>query len=145
MTSFISHTTEDATDAYRLSRWWQQVLDYDDDPEDPNEPALISYSSGTTALPKGALITHCVWRKAYGTAHLGQIQGAAQLLTVLASALPAAIAQKMHSVPIITRTVPRAGRGSFVPGKSLDRRACQAPITRATVSSRPPSSAARTA
>lgn len=28
-----------------------------------------------------------VWRKAYGTAHLGQIQGAAQLLTVLASAL----------------------------------------------------------
>ncbi|WP_375460055.1 class I adenylate-forming enzyme family protein [uncultured Enterovirga sp.] len=32
---------------------------------DPDEPALISYSSGTTALPKGALITHCVWRKAY--------------------------------------------------------------------------------
>lgn len=33
--------------------------------DDPTEPALISYSSGTTALPKGALITHCVWRKAY--------------------------------------------------------------------------------
>ncbi|MBR1124854.1 acyl--CoA ligase [Bradyrhizobium lablabi] len=32
---------------------------------DPDEPALISYSSGTTALPKGALITHCVWRKAF--------------------------------------------------------------------------------
>lgn len=32
---------------------------------DPNTPVLISYSSGTTALPKGALITHCVWRKAY--------------------------------------------------------------------------------
>lgn len=32
---------------------------------DPDAPALISYSSGTTALPKGALITHCVWRKAY--------------------------------------------------------------------------------
>jgi hypothetical protein len=27
-----------------------------------------------------------VWRQAYGPAHLGQIQGAAQLLTVLASA-----------------------------------------------------------
>jgi fatty-acyl-CoA synthase len=25
----------------------------------------LSYSSGTTALPKGALITHCVWRKAF--------------------------------------------------------------------------------
>jgi acyl-CoA synthetase (AMP-forming)/AMP-acid ligase II len=33
--------------------------------QDPDAPALISYSSGTTALPKGALITHCVWRKAY--------------------------------------------------------------------------------
>ncbi len=32
---------------------------------DPDKPALISYSSGTTALPKGAMITHCVWRKAY--------------------------------------------------------------------------------
>lgn len=31
----------------------------------PDEPALISYSSGTTALPKGALITHCVFRKAW--------------------------------------------------------------------------------
>ncbi|MEU4428442.1 VOC family protein [Actinoplanes sp. NPDC024001] len=38
MTSFISHTTVDATDAFALSRWWQQVLDYVDDPEDPNEP-----------------------------------------------------------------------------------------------------------
>lgn len=33
--------------------------------QDPEAAALISYSSGTTALPKGALITHCVWRKAY--------------------------------------------------------------------------------
>jgi acyl-CoA synthetase (AMP-forming)/AMP-acid ligase II len=32
---------------------------------DPDLPALISYSSGTTALPKGAMITHCVWRKAW--------------------------------------------------------------------------------
>jgi len=32
---------------------------------DPDTPALLSYSSGTTALPKGALITHCIWRKAW--------------------------------------------------------------------------------
>ncbi|GLY03586.1 VOC family protein [Actinoplanes sp. NBRC 101535] len=38
MTSFISHTTVDATDAYALSEWWRQLLDYVDDPEDPNEP-----------------------------------------------------------------------------------------------------------
>ena len=38
MTSFISHTTVDCTDAYTLSRWWQAVLDYIEDPDDPNEP-----------------------------------------------------------------------------------------------------------
>lgn len=32
---------------------------------DPDQPALIAYSSGTTALPKGAMLTHCVWRKAW--------------------------------------------------------------------------------
>lgn len=32
---------------------------------DPNRPASIGYSSGTTALPKGAMLTHCVWRKAW--------------------------------------------------------------------------------
>lgn len=32
---------------------------------DPAKPGIIGYSSGTTALPKGAMITHCVWRKAY--------------------------------------------------------------------------------
>jgi acyl-CoA synthetase (AMP-forming)/AMP-acid ligase II len=30
----------------------------------PDVPALIAYSSGTTALPKGAVLTHHVWRKA---------------------------------------------------------------------------------
>lgn len=38
MTSFVSHTTVDCSDAYALSRWWQQVLDYVEDPEDPNLP-----------------------------------------------------------------------------------------------------------
>ncbi len=32
---------------------------------DPDRPALIVYSSGTTALPKGAMLTHCIWRKAF--------------------------------------------------------------------------------
>ena len=38
MTSFISHTSVDCADAYELSRWWQAVLDYVEDPDDPNEP-----------------------------------------------------------------------------------------------------------
>jgi catechol 2,3-dioxygenase-like lactoylglutathione lyase family enzyme len=38
MTSFVSHTTVDCADAYALSRWWQAVLDYREDPDDPNEP-----------------------------------------------------------------------------------------------------------
>lgn len=36
-------------------------LDYE---KDPDSPALIVYSSGTTALPKGALLSHSIWRKA---------------------------------------------------------------------------------
>lgn len=38
MTSRISHTTVDCTDAYALSAWWKEVLGYTDDPDDPNEP-----------------------------------------------------------------------------------------------------------
>jgi Glyoxalase-like domain len=38
MTSFISHTTVDCTDAYALSKWWEQVLDYVENPDDPNLP-----------------------------------------------------------------------------------------------------------
>jgi len=38
MTSFVSHTTIDCRDAYALSRWWRAVLDYVEDPDDPNEP-----------------------------------------------------------------------------------------------------------
>ena len=32
---------------------------------DPAAPALIAYSSGTTALPKGVMLNHCVFRKVY--------------------------------------------------------------------------------
>jgi hypothetical protein len=38
MTSFVSHTSLDCSDAYVLSRWWQGVLDYVQDADDPNEP-----------------------------------------------------------------------------------------------------------
>ncbi len=38
MTSFISHTSVDCSDAYALSEWWKQVLGYVDIDGDPNEP-----------------------------------------------------------------------------------------------------------
>ncbi len=38
MTSYISHTSIDCHHAYALSEWWKQVLEYVDNPEDPNEP-----------------------------------------------------------------------------------------------------------
>jgi hypothetical protein len=38
MTSRISHTTVDAIDAYAQSVWWSKVLDFTEDPDDPNEP-----------------------------------------------------------------------------------------------------------
>jgi len=38
MTSFIAHTAVDCGNAYELSEWWKQVLEYVDNPDDPNEP-----------------------------------------------------------------------------------------------------------
>jgi hypothetical protein len=38
MTSFVSHVTIDAHDAYAQSQWWRQVLGYVDLPDDPNSP-----------------------------------------------------------------------------------------------------------
>ncbi len=38
MTSYISHTTIDCRNAYELSEWWKQVLEYVDLPDDPNLP-----------------------------------------------------------------------------------------------------------
>ncbi|RFA07507.1 glyoxalase [Subtercola boreus] len=38
MSSFISHTTVDCTDAYALSTWWKATLGYTDLADDPNGP-----------------------------------------------------------------------------------------------------------
>lgn len=38
MTSYLSHTSVDCSDAYQLSEWWKTVLGYIDIPDDPNEP-----------------------------------------------------------------------------------------------------------
>jgi hypothetical protein len=55
MTSYVSHTTADCADPYALSRWWQTVLDYGEDPDDPNEPGdeecmIYSRNSGHRLL-----------------------------------------------------------------------------------------------
>ena len=38
MAATISHTSVDSVDAYAQSLFWSQVLDYRQDPDDPNEP-----------------------------------------------------------------------------------------------------------
>lgn len=38
MSVFISHTTLDCHDAFALSEWWRVALDYEMEPDDPNEP-----------------------------------------------------------------------------------------------------------
>ena len=54
MTSRISHTTIDAADAYAQSVWWSGVLDFHEDPDDPNEPGheecMIYSPDGSVAV-----------------------------------------------------------------------------------------------
>jgi predicted enzyme related to lactoylglutathione lyase len=54
MTSRISHTSFDAIDAYTQSVFWSQVLDFVEDPEDPNLPeheeCLITSRDGSQLL-----------------------------------------------------------------------------------------------
>ncbi|GAA4953761.1 VOC family protein [Actinoplanes utahensis] len=54
MTAYISHTTVDAIDAYAQARWWRNVLDWVEDPDDPNLPGheecLISSRDGRSHL-----------------------------------------------------------------------------------------------
>jgi predicted enzyme related to lactoylglutathione lyase len=41
VTSRISHTSVDAINAYEQSIFWSQVLDFVEDPDDPNEPEHV--------------------------------------------------------------------------------------------------------
>ncbi|MGH3332848.1 MAG: VOC family protein [Nocardioidaceae bacterium] len=55
MTSFVSHTTIDCSNAYELSTWWKGLLGYVDVPDDPNEPGheecmIISQETGHRLL-----------------------------------------------------------------------------------------------
>ena len=50
MTCRIAHTTVDCADAYALSTWWKDVLEYTEDPDDPNHPG----DEDCLILPKGA-------------------------------------------------------------------------------------------
>ncbi len=54
MVSRISHTSIDAADAYSQSVFWSHVLDFVEDPDDPNLPGhdecLISSRDGTQVL-----------------------------------------------------------------------------------------------
>jgi MFS family permease len=66
--------------------------------------------AGAMALGGGLLtvVFFSVWRQAYGSQHLGSIQGTAQLLTVIASAagpVILAIGQKLHGsyAPVVSR------------------------------------------
>ena len=38
MSCFVSHTSVDCRNAYKLSEWWKALLDYVDVDGDPNEP-----------------------------------------------------------------------------------------------------------
>lgn len=54
MTCRISHTSFDAHDAHAQSVFWSKVLDWTEDPRDPNEPGheecMILSSDGTERL-----------------------------------------------------------------------------------------------
>ena len=54
MTARLSHVTADCRDAYALSVFWSQVLGYQEDPDDPNEPGheecMISSLDGVHRL-----------------------------------------------------------------------------------------------
>lgn len=54
MTALISHTTFDSLDAFAQSRFWADVLEFREDPDDPNAPdddeCMIFSADGTRRL-----------------------------------------------------------------------------------------------
>ncbi len=50
MASRISHTSFDAVDAYAQSVFWSRVLDFIEDPEDPNLPGHVECLMGASQL-----------------------------------------------------------------------------------------------
>ncbi len=69
MTSRISHTTIDCAKPYELSLWWEQVIDYHEDPADPNDMAhdeclIVPPGGGTGVLfirvPEGKTVKNRV-------------------------------------------------------------------------------------
>jgi catechol 2,3-dioxygenase-like lactoylglutathione lyase family enzyme len=54
VTAVISHTSVDCRDACALSRFWEQVLGFAEDPDDPNEPGdeecMIASADGRQRL-----------------------------------------------------------------------------------------------
>ena len=91
----------------------------------PETASLISYSSGTTALPKGAMISHCVWRKAYDI-------GDRVDMTVddcLYMAIP-----MFGSMAILNGVLPYLARGAkLVIGEQFDADTCLAAIEKEKV------------
>lgn len=41
MSSYVSHVSVDCLNAYELSEFWRQVLSYDENADDPNEPGDV--------------------------------------------------------------------------------------------------------
>ncbi|MBW3095806.1 class I adenylate-forming enzyme family protein [Pseudohoeflea coraliihabitans] len=93
--------------------------------EDVETPGIIGYSSGTTALPKGALISHQVWRKAWdiGT----PVDFTENDCLYMAIPLFGSMATMNGALPIWVRG------GKVVLGEQFDAAACLAAIEREKV------------
>ena len=72
MTSRISHTSFDALDAYAQSVFWSQVLDFIEDPDDPNKPGHEECLSRTGSTWTSDRPTARASRRPSGSSHSGR-------------------------------------------------------------------------